>query len=258
MRLRMARRLSGWRRTWGTIAPDVVPYRIDRLRACGNGVVPLQATVAFVELFIALEVRCEDASRGNLTTEDDDMGRGETHGGGGPSDKGDKDETRTPLVILNAVEAVLGPIEFDPCAHPRALITGATVVLLERYRGEPCATENQIIYGDGLLLDWSGRGLVWVNMPYSDIEPWAAKRHEADEVCFFPPVRTANKWWARTFDDADAICFLYDRVKHVGHKAHADFHQCLVYYGPRVRTFYEGLHGKLGRVYVHERHWGWT
>lgn len=190
------------------------------------------------------------------------MGRGETHGGGGPSEAGDKDETRTPLSILNPVESALGRIEFDPCGHPHGKIMDATVVLLPKYRGMEggFTRTGRVIYGDGLLIDWSGRGLTFCNPPYSDIEPWATKRHEADEVVYFVPVRTANKWWGRTFDDADAVCFLYDRVKHPGHKSNADFHQCLVYYGPRTQAFYAGLHNQLGRVYVHERHWTsyWT
>ncbi len=325
-----ARYLELWPATRPAVAPDAVPCRVDRLRACGNGVVPLQAEAAFTELFGALGVQhvgdedvgsargdvrstvlgrrpassgvgpphgeggaagqeargdthragaeqpgdvarsVADAERGDVRGWGDGvddrtelvMGRGETHGGGGPSDRGDKDETRTPLSILDPVEAALGPIEFDPCGHPHAKIMDATVVLLPKYRGlEGGLTRTgSVIYGDGLALDWSGRGLMFCNPPYSDVEPWAEKRHEADEVVYFVPVRTANKWWARTFDDADAICFLYDRVKHVDMKAHADFHQCLVYYGPRTRVFFEGLHNKLGRVYVHERHWttAWT
>lgn len=186
------------------------------------------------------------------------MGRGER---GGVSEQGDKDETRTPLSILEPLVKVLGPIGFDPCSHPGSIVPAQQHVLLPKYREEsayvPGGDLRRIIWGDGLLLDWSGRGLVFCNMPYSDIGPWGAKRHEGDETVFFSPVRTANRWWRATFDDADAVCFLYDRVKHVGMKTHADFHQCLPYYGPRVREFFEGLHEQLGRVYVHERHWSW-
>jgi len=41
------------------VGKDEVEDRIDRLRACGNGVVPQQAAAAFDELFVALGVRAE-------------------------------------------------------------------------------------------------------------------------------------------------------------------------------------------------------
>jgi hypothetical protein len=70
--LRWARYLAEYPDTAPAVHPDAVLYRADRLRACGNGVVPQQAEAAFLELLQALNMlttyTCE--SCGEVSTED--------------------------------------------------------------------------------------------------------------------------------------------------------------------------------------------
>lgn len=52
--------------------------------------------------------------------------------------------------------------------------------------------------GDGLAYDWAGQR-VWLNPPYSEIEPWIAKAaaRTADVAALLLPVRTGADWWRR-------------------------------------------------------------
>lgn len=52
---------------------------------------------------------------------------------------------------------------------------------------------------DGLAQSWAGER-VWCNPPYSNIEPWVAKAHEASAelvVMILPANRTEQGWWQR-------------------------------------------------------------
>lgn len=60
------------------VGKDAVRHRVDRLRACGNGVVPQQAAAAFWELFSALEVN---------HVPDRDSNRDDTQGPSGPMER---------------------------------------------------------------------------------------------------------------------------------------------------------------------------
>lgn len=71
-------------------------------------------------------------------------------------DGGDRDSWCTPPEITGA----LPPVDLDPCSNERSTVRAARQCWLSR--GE-----------DGLKVPW--RGSLWINGPFSDLEPWAVK-----------------------------------------------------------------------------------
>ena len=103
----------------------------------------------------------------------------------------------------------------------------------------------------GLVLGWSGFGLVYCNPPYGRvIGPWVERMawfgnlHET-EVIGLVPARVDTAWWQDNIVTAAAICFWRGRLKFKGAKDAAPFPSALAYWGPRPERFREvfGPHG---------------
>lgn len=71
-------------------------------------------------------------------------------------DVGDRDSWCTPPEITSS----LPPVDLDPCSNERSTVRATRQCWLSR--GE-----------DGLKVPW--RGSLWINGPFSDLEPWARK-----------------------------------------------------------------------------------
>ena len=101
----------------------------------------------------------------------------------------------TPPEILS----VLGPFDLDPCAAPSP---------------RPWITANHHFDGsnyDGLKEPWWGR--VWMNPPYTGIEPWLKKMalHQNGLALIF--VRSDTKAWQKwVFPYADSALFIKGRI----------------------------------------------
>lgn len=108
------------------------------------------------------------------------------------------DEWLTPPHILEA----LGPFDLDPCSPVE--------------RPWDTARRHYSAINDGLELDWHGR--VWLNPPYSEIEPWMAKMawHNHGTALVF--ARTEVAWWFDwVWPHASAFLFLRGRLTfHLG------------------------------------------
>lgn len=104
------------------------------------------------------------------------------------------DEWLTPPELL----ARLGQFELDPCAS----------------RDQPWATARRhlTIDEDGLAQEWPA-GRVWLNPPYSDIEPWMARMAEHGNGLALVFARTETAWWFRSvWPHAAALLFLAGRL----------------------------------------------
>jgi len=109
---------------------------------------------------------------------------------------------------------------------------------------------------DGLIQDWWG--FVWMNPPYSDLEPWVKKcaKHGNGLALLF--ARTDTAWWQKwVAGNASAVLFLRGRVnfyrKHNPTSNSAGAPSAIVAYGSRGREVLErcGIPGWLvfgGRV----------
>lgn len=173
---------------------------------------------------------------------------------------GTNDAWTSPEDVLRPLEAAF-EIEFDPCGHPSNLFARTTVLLrralvpadkkrgtparIDDYEAAPKATppwraafEPRIIWGSGLEVDWSGRGFTYVNMPFSDIEPWVVKMQDADEgVALMPARMNAGYLHEHAFPYATAVHFPKRRIQFVGAETQPPWHSMLLYYGSRPQHF---------------------
>lgn len=137
-------------------------------------------------------------------------------------------EWYTPENVLDLVRTV-GPIGLDPCAPlDKSNPTGARCV----YTSED----------NGLVRDWRGCGLVYVNSPYGRALPaWTEKiaREAAAgcEIIALLPARTDTRWWQEHVVTAHALCFWRGRLKFRGAPAPAPFPSAIAYFGPRRGRF---------------------
>lgn len=103
------------------------------------------------------------------------------------------DEWLTPPAILNA----LGGFDLDPCAPIE--------------RPWPTACEHFTIVDDGLTLPWRGR--VWLNPPYSEVEPWMKRMAEHRRGTALVFARCETSWWfEHVWPVAAGLLFLRGRV----------------------------------------------
>ena len=106
---------------------------------------------------------------------------------------GDGDEWYTPDEVLDAVRLVAYHvtgsmlIDLDPCGAPVEFDRVGAVHTIRR----PL---------DGTTEPWPGRGLVWCNPPYSDVEPWMRRCEFAARsrpvILHVPPRVETKAWWS--------------------------------------------------------------
>ncbi len=110
------------------------------------------------------------------------------------------DEWYTPPAITEA----LGLFDLDPCTDRRNWIG---------------ANNWYSIEDDGLDQPWEGR--VWLNPPYSEVEPWMRRMAEHGHGTALVFARTETRWWFESvWPHASALLFLAGRVTF--HRANGD------------------------------------
>lgn len=105
----------------------------------------------------------------------------------------DTDEWLTPPEIIDD----LGPFDLDPCAPET--------------QPWPTAERTYTATVDGLQQDW--HGYVWLNPPYSEIEPWMGRLATHNNGIGLVFARTETRWWFESvWPVASAIMFLEGRL----------------------------------------------
>ena len=144
-------------------------------------------------------------------------------------------EHYTPRDVLLLVERVFGGIpDLDPCSNSH---THPNVTARRHYT----QADN------GLAQPWSGR--VFLNPPYGKevLPPWIRKlrtewrRGEMTELIALLPARPDTRWFYRVTLEADALCFIQQRLKFVGNTSGAPFPSMLIYFGPRREVFIDAF-----------------
>jgi hypothetical protein len=148
-------------------------------------------------------------------------------------------EWYTPPEIIKRTELVLGRIDLDPCAPPKAEQT---------IRASHAFTAED----DGLKFDWCGR--VYMNPPYGrEIVNWVEKlvaeykAGRTKSAIALVPARVDTDWF-RLFRDF-AICFVDGRLKFSGSANSAPFPSATVYLGTNISQFYSAF-SDLGDIWV--------
>jgi phage N-6-adenine-methyltransferase len=132
----------------------------------------------------------------------------------------------TPRDLLDAVERRFGPIRLDLAANDENKVC-------EKYLGPGSA------YGeDSLQVPWHQQGgHLWLNPPFADIDPWAAKCAEESKlgarISFLVPYTVAD--WFRTHVYGKALVLgLSPRVTFRGHATPYPKDLQLIAWGPYV------------------------
>lgn len=111
---------------------------------------------------------------------------------------------------------------FDPCPGRQPLAS-------------TCCYSNT----DGLEVDWTNFSGIFVNPPFSDIEPWIKKADDSvghlNRVVMLVPVRTDQPWWHKYTANA-TIVWIQGRVQYINHTTGAPgkapaFSSCLLRFG---------------------------
>lgn len=164
---------------------------------------------------------------------------------------GNNDHWCTEPAIFAPLVRVWGGIGLDPCHSPHSRVPARTINWHpDHYQPgiAPRVPFTQWWIGDGLLIPWSGHGLVFGNYPFSDGRPWFEKAtKEGDEVVLYGPARTGSGYWHEfAWAHASAIHFLkrgqvfeyngeparQPRGKQAGKPMPCPWHNALLYYGP--------------------------
>lgn len=175
-----------------------------------------------------------------------------------PADGARNDRWRTGRRVLTHLERVMGPIGLDPSGHPAGLFASRTILLPE-YAGAELARvagfddKHMIVeFNDGLTVPWFGRGLVFNNMPWSNIAPWIKKSQEADEVVLLTQARMNAIWLHEHGFEAGltAVGFTRGRVPYETDKKvpQPPFHSVFLYRGPRFELFQQFMQTLPGGV----------
>jgi hypothetical protein len=149
------------------------------------------------------------------------------------------DHWNTPEEVLERVRKI-APIGLDPCSNTHSVV-GAELAWTEA--------------DGGLTKSWEGRGLVYVNPPYSagNLVRWAAamtlEAQSGVEIVYLVPANLETKAW-RCLWKANAICFPHKRIrftldgKPVGSPR---FASAVGYFGQRKMRFFDAFkdYGKV-------------
>lgn len=139
------------------------------------------------------------------------------------------EEWYTPPEIIDAVLAVLGEIDLDPCSN-----TGHPNVPAREH-----VTKDE----DGLAREWHGR--IYMNPPYGrEVVLWVMKILQEIEAkrttgaIVLVAARTDTRWFKLLGDACQAWCAVEGRLNFSGSRNPAPFPSAVFYFGENVRDFY--------------------
>jgi hypothetical protein len=155
-------------------------------------------------------------------------------------------EWLTPPHIIEAVLAVMGEIDLDPCAEsPQTQMADWNVPASVHF------TRRE----DGLQQPWTGR--VYMNPPYGGlvgnfcdnlVETWEGGEGPVTEAIALVAARTDTQWFQRLAKAGSVWCAVTGRLNFSGHEDPAPFPSAIFYMGRRQARFVE-VFSKLGPVF---------
>lgn len=143
------------------------------------------------------------------------------------------DDLCTPPLVTEALKP-LGPIALDPCSNPWSPVSAK-----KKLDGSPRSC--------GLTVNWrelAGRGLVFVNPPYSrgQMPLWSRKATleaaRGCEIVMLVKGDHSTDWWRVLRADARAIAYWNDRISFLGGDHNSgNFASAIFYFGGRAKVF---------------------
>lgn len=138
------------------------------------------------------------------------------------------DKFGTPFPLFERLSEEYGPFSLDPCPNPKHLLP-----LIGNFPVTPGVT-------DGLTLSWEGRR-VYVNPPYTNIEPWVRKAVRSVEkkpfstcIVMLLPAKTDSQWFNFAARNASHIRFITGRLRYAGGASSARFPSMIVVFDRRI------------------------
>ena len=137
-----------------------------------------------------------------------------------------RQDYHTPKDFLRAVEARFGKITFDLAATSRNTVVPGPV---KRFFSPA---------DDSLSQDWrkvGGSGILFLNPPYADIEPWAKKCATTigKKIVFLIPASVGSNYYKNWIHDVSSVFFLSPRLSFDGKNSYPK-DLLVAYYGARV------------------------
>ena len=134
-------------------------------------------------------------------------------------------DVQTPRDLLDAVEGRFGLLTFDLAAHA----------------GNTVAHDYFTKDNNALTIDWPVGEHMWLNPPFSNIAPWAAKceawllsnPHPCALLLLLVPASVDSNWWRDHVAGKARVLALNPRIRFVGHTQGFPKPLALCVYDPR-------------------------
>lgn len=125
-----------------------------------------------------------------------------------------RDQTQTPLWLFRALDQEYNFTMDAACMHNTTLVPECYLTPYENSLSVNWAEVPHTLYAD-TPEDYYGDHRVWLNPPYSDIDPWVRKAHRESlrgitTVMLLPMDATARWWAAGRADEIRIITGYYD------------------------------------------------
>lgn len=164
------------------------------------------------------------------------------HPGTQGTKNGGTDVHLTPPAIIESLLELWGGIDTDPCCN-------------NKENPNVPARHLYDINDNGLVQEWEGN--VFVNPPYSDQIPWAAKLisrlgHETTSGVYLTKTDNRTKWFKVLMDSCDAFCLIEGYLRFGSAESSAPFPSILFYFGGNPSSFRQ-IFAKHGWTFYHSR-----
>lgn len=145
----------------------------------------------------------------------------------------------TPEDIWQPIVDVFGSIDLDPLSNPNSTVPAK--VAWTNWTGPVNAPRPEgMVQRDGMVANWDGYGLVFVNGPFSTATEYLKKcATEGDEVIFLCRANMNAKYIHDWVKPASGVLFPSSRVTFQDQTFTAPFHILLGYWGTRIDAWRE-------------------
>jgi hypothetical protein len=145
----------------------------------------------------------------------------------------------SPRPAIQLSREVMGRIGWDPCGNPTYPLFAELTTLLPIYGGLELQVEQgvnaSVVFQDSLTPEasffWDRPDPVFINPPWSHIDPWIERLRQSETFSFVGPARVNAGWFHALRGVADHIWFPTRRFLYMGAKTQPPFHSFMAFRG---------------------------